>query len=84
MDESPNEPKEVQEVFDWYRLNFGFVPNLSKVLSASPASLRAFRRTELKMRSFVPKGFLSSGEFRPFSNKSMGFTRRIAPWPRLS
>lgn len=42
MDELPDEPAEVKEVFDWYRESFGFVPNLSLVLSASPAALRSY------------------------------------------
>lgn len=42
MDEASNESAEVKEVFDWYKENFGFVPNLSKVLSASPATLRSY------------------------------------------
>ncbi|MBV6644062.1 MAG: hypothetical protein KI790_01355 [Cyclobacteriaceae bacterium] len=49
MDEVGNEPTEVQEVFDWYRENFGFVPNLSKVLSASPAALRSYWLTQLEL-----------------------------------
>ena len=50
MDESSNEPKEVTEVFDWYRVNFGFVPNLSKVLSASPAALRSYWFTQMQLQ----------------------------------
>ena len=42
MDIADNEPAEVQEVFDWYESNFQFVPNLGKVLSASPAALRTY------------------------------------------
>jgi len=42
MYESSREPESVNEVFNWYKTNFGFVPNLSKVLSASPAALRAY------------------------------------------
>ena len=49
MDEVGNEPTEVQEVFDWYKENFGFVPNLSKVLSASPAALRSYWLTQLAL-----------------------------------
>jgi len=49
MDELANEQAEVQEVFDWYKENFGFVPNLSKVLSAAPAALRAYWLTQLAL-----------------------------------
>lgn len=49
MDELENEPAEVQEVFDWYKENFGFVPNLSKVLSTAPAALRAYWLTQLEL-----------------------------------
>lgn len=42
MYESADEPEVVREVFDWYKTNFGFVPNLSKVLSAAPAALRTY------------------------------------------
>ena len=49
MDEVGNEPTEVREVFDWYKENFGFVPNLSKVLSASPAALRSYWLTQLEL-----------------------------------
>ncbi|MEO1033475.1 MAG: hypothetical protein AAFX55_18950, partial [Bacteroidota bacterium] len=59
MQESANEPKEVQEVFDWYRSNFGFVPNLSKVLSASPASLRAYWLSQKQLSEY---GLLTAEE----------------------
>jgi len=49
MDEAENEPAEVQEVFNWYRENFGFVPNLSKALSTAPAALRAYWLTQLEL-----------------------------------
>lgn len=49
MDELPNEPQEVKEVFDWYKENFGFVPNLTKVMSASPAALRSYWLTQLQL-----------------------------------
>ena len=49
MDEAENEPAEVQEVFDWYKENFGSVPNLSKVLSTSPAALRSYWLTQLEL-----------------------------------
>ena len=49
MDEAGNEPTEVREVFDWYKENFGFVPNLAKVLSASPAALRSYWLTQLAL-----------------------------------
>ena len=59
MDEVGNEPTEVQEVFDWYKENFGFVPNLSKVLSASPAALRAYWLTQQELSTH---GLLSPAE----------------------
>ena len=49
MDEVENEPAEVQEVFNWYRENFGFIPNLLKALSAAPAALRAYWLTQLEL-----------------------------------
>ncbi len=49
MDVLDNEPDSVREVFDWYEENFGFVPNLSKVLSASPAALRSYWLTQLAL-----------------------------------
>lgn len=52
MDESSNEPKEVKEVFDWYKERFGFVPNLAKVLSASPASLRSYWITQMQLQQY--------------------------------
>lgn len=50
MNESPNEPESVQEVFHWYQENFGFVPNLAKVLSAAPAALRSYWLTQLQLQ----------------------------------
>lgn len=49
MDQQGDEPHAVQEVFDWYQNNFGFVPNLTKVLSASPAALRAYWLSQLEL-----------------------------------
>ena len=59
MDEVSNEPEEVKEVFDWYKSNFGFVPNLAKVLSASPAALRSYWLTQLQLQNY---GVLSPDE----------------------
>jgi AhpD family alkylhydroperoxidase len=59
MDEASNEPASVQEVFNWYKHNFGFVPNLAKVLSASPASLRSYWLTQLALQQH---GILSPEE----------------------
>jgi len=50
MDESSNESEAVQEVFDWYKENFSFVPNLAKVLSASPAALRSYWLTQQELQ----------------------------------
>ena len=50
MDELSDEPEEVKEVFDWYRENFGFVPNLAKVLSGSPAALRSYWLSQLQLQ----------------------------------
>ena len=50
MDVTGQESPEVQEVFDWYQSNFGFVPNLAKVMSASPATLRAYWLTQLNLQ----------------------------------
>lgn len=50
MDEASNEPEAVKEVFNWYKENFGFVPNLAKVLSASPAALRSYWITQLQLQ----------------------------------
>lgn len=52
MDEASNEPPEVQEVFDWYKKNFGFVPNLTKVLSAAPAALRSYWLTQMQLAQY--------------------------------
>lgn len=52
MDEASNEPQEVKEVFDWYKENFGFVPNLAKVLSSSPAALRSYWLTQLQLQQY--------------------------------
>lgn len=52
MDEASNEPEEVKEVFDWYKANFGFVPNLTKVLSASPAALRSYWLTQSELQKY--------------------------------
>lgn len=52
MDEASNEPAEVQEVFDWYQENFQFVPNLTKVMSASPAALRAYWLSQLQLSQY--------------------------------
>ncbi len=52
MQESANEPKEVQEVFDWYKTNFGFVPNLTKVMSASPAALRSYWLSQQQLSQY--------------------------------
>ncbi|MEO1052539.1 MAG: hypothetical protein AAFX87_18045 [Bacteroidota bacterium] len=59
MDELANEPAAVKEVFDWYKENFGFVPNLSKVLSAAPAALRAYWLTQMALSQH---GLLSPAE----------------------
>jgi len=59
MDEASNEPDEVKEVFDWYKENFGFVPNLAKVLSASPAALRAYWLTQTQLSQY---GLLTAEE----------------------
>ncbi|OEK04620.1 carboxymuconolactone decarboxylase family protein [Roseivirga misakiensis] len=59
MDEASNEPEEVKEVFDWYKENFGFVPNLAKVLSASPATLRAYWLTQTQLSQY---GLLTAEE----------------------
>ncbi len=52
MDEASSEPEEVQEVFDWYKENFGFVPNLTKVMSAAPAALRSYWLTQLQLATY--------------------------------
>lgn len=52
MEESPNEPQEVKEVFEWYKTNFGSVPNLSKVLSAAPAALRAYWLSQKQLSEY--------------------------------
>lgn len=52
MDEASNEPEEVKEVFNWYKENFGFVPNLTKVLSASPAALRSYWLTQSQLGQY--------------------------------
>jgi AhpD family alkylhydroperoxidase len=52
MNEASNEPQEVNEVFNWYKENFGFVPNLIKVLSASPAALRSYWLTQLQLQQY--------------------------------
>lgn len=52
MDEHSNEPEQVKEVFDWYKKNFGFIPNLAKVLSASPAALRAYWLTQIQLQKY--------------------------------
>ncbi len=59
MDELADEPAEVKEVFDWYKENFGFVPNLTKVLSAAPAALRAYWLTQLEL---AKNGLLTPAE----------------------
>ncbi len=50
MDVVGDESQEVREVFDWYEENFQFVPNLAKVLSASPAALRSYWLTQLELQ----------------------------------
>ena len=65
MDEASNEPASVQEVFNWYEDNFGFVPNLAKVLSASPAALRSYWLTQLELQK---QGILSPEEHNLNSN----------------
>ena len=50
MDELSNESEAVKEVFNWYKDNFGFVPNLAKVLSASPAALRSYWLTQQELQ----------------------------------
>lgn len=52
MDELGNEPDEVKEVFDWYKENFQFVPNLTKVLSVAPAALRSYWLTQLQLSQY--------------------------------
>lgn len=52
MDELATETPEIQEVFDWYKENFQFVPNLTKVLSASPAALRSYWLTQLQLAQY--------------------------------
>ncbi|TAI46863.1 carboxymuconolactone decarboxylase family protein [Flagellimonas allohymeniacidonis] len=52
MDEASNEPQEVQEIFDWYKENFGFVPNLTKVMSAAPAALRSYWLTQMQLAQY--------------------------------
>lgn len=52
MDVASNEPEEVQEVFDWYKQNFGFVPNLTKVFSASPAALRSYWLSQMQLSQY--------------------------------
>ena len=59
MDESGNEPDVVKEVFDWYKENFQFVPNLTKVLSAAPAALRSYWLTQLELST---NGLLTPAE----------------------
>ncbi|MEM1320473.1 MAG: hypothetical protein AAGG75_09460 [Bacteroidota bacterium] len=50
MDIASNEPAEVTEVFNWYEENFQFVPNLAKVMSASPALLRSYWQTQMNLQ----------------------------------
>lgn len=52
MDEASKEPQEVNEVFNWYKENFGFVPNLGKVLSVAPAALRSYWLTQLQLQQY--------------------------------
>lgn len=59
MDVLDNEPDSVKEVFDWYETNFGFVPNLTKVLSAAPAAVRAYWLTQLELST---NGLLTPAE----------------------
>lgn len=59
MDILENEPDSVKEVFDWYETNFGFVPNLTKVLSAAPAAARAYWLTQLELST---NGLLTPAE----------------------
>ncbi|MEO0732983.1 MAG: carboxymuconolactone decarboxylase family protein [Bacteroidota bacterium] len=50
MDVTGDEGPEVREVFDWYEANFQFVPNLTKVMSASPALLRSYWQTQVNLQ----------------------------------
>ena len=59
MDILENEPDVVKEVFDWYETNFGFVPNLTKVLSAAPAAVRAYWLAQLELST---NGLLTPAE----------------------
>jgi len=59
MDEASNEPPEIIEVFDWYKNNFGFIPNLIKVLSAAPAALRSYWLMQQQLQVY---GLLSPEE----------------------
>ena len=52
MDVDANEPQEVREVFDWHEDNFQFVPNLAKVMSASPATLRSYWHSQLYLQQY--------------------------------
>lgn len=45
-----DELNEVQEVFDYYQSNFGFVPNLIKVLSESPTAVRSYWLTQSELQ----------------------------------
>ncbi len=59
MDVTGDESPEVTEVFDRYQEKFGFVPNLAKTMSASPATLRAYWQTQQALQQY---GLLSPEE----------------------
>lgn len=48
--EAPDDaPAEIREIFDWYLENFNFVPNLTRIMSESPALLRSYWSTQIHL-----------------------------------
>ena len=44
-------PQGLESVFEFYTQNFGFVPNLAKVMSGSPALLKSYYDTQNNLRN---------------------------------
>ncbi len=45
-------PEAVMDVYDFYATNYGFVPNMSKIMAGSPALLRSYFETQRNIKQY--------------------------------
>lgn len=46
-------PETVTDIYEFYTANFGFVPNLAKVMAGSPALMRSYTDTQKNLKQYA-------------------------------